>query len=295
MKRFEKVFIIGTGLIGASLGMNLVSRRLAREVIAVGRSAANLKIAKQRRCAHQSWTVKSFDALFDSERINGADLIILAMPVRGIVSFIEALPVSTLKRLAPDCIMTDVGSTKASIVRAAQKKIKQYAFFVGAHPIAGTEKTGAGAAMKDLFRAKTVIVTPHTGLPQKHLRRITALWRACGASVETMTPRSHDRLLAALSHLPHMAAFALVDAVGPLPLSTGLAAGGFRDMTRVASSDAVMWKDICIENGDNLIKMMKQLSQSWRRLQKAIEKKDQNALLRYFERSRRLRHSLESL
>jgi prephenate dehydrogenase len=286
---FNNVVIIGTGLIGASVGINLISRRLASCVIGVGRGQANLKTACRRGAIHKYYKINSTTDLFKdptAEVLCDADLILLATPVKTVLKFLENIPVELVKRFKKGCVITDVGSTKQTIVRTAKRRLKGQVVFVGGHPIAGTENTGAKAAIKDLFKDRTVILTPQS---DKGVSVVRKLWKVQGARVVTMQAAAHDRLLGRVSHLPHMVAYALVNAVGdPKELAT-LAAGGFRDITRIASSDPIMWRDICLENKEALLQAMTKFEKDWNQLKKALKKGDSRALELLFARAKKRR------
>ncbi len=286
-KLFNNVVIIGTGLIGASVGLNLVSKRMARHVTGVGRGKSNLNAARRRKAIHSSRQIKSTADLFRGEGarlLTEADLILLATPVRTTLAFLERIPDELLLSLKRGCIISDVASTKASIVKLAKRRIKGPSVFVGGHPIAGTEQSGAGAAERNLFKNRTVILTPQgTGGVQK----VKRLWKACGARTLSMTPQAHDRLLARVSHLPHMLAYTLVNAVGDPRELSSLAAGGFRDITRIASSDSQMWTDICLENKQALVEAMGTFEKDWRRLKQAVKQGNASRLKSLFARAQK--------
>ena len=291
MKTFGNVIIVGVGLIGASIGMNLVKRRLADHVVGVGRGRANLNVAKRRRAIHQAWSVKDHRDLFRGARgaaLKEADLIILATPVKTAARILAAFPKRFIAQMKQGAVITDVGSTKRSIMKAAEHRIHGPVHFVGAHPIAGTEQAGAQGADPELFKKCLTILTPGHGTPAAQ-RKVKALWRALGSRVLTMPAGQHDRLLSLVSHLPHMNAYSLVQAVGEPKEMAQLVAGGFRDITRIASSDPVMWRDICVDNADEILKAMRHFDEKWRQLKQAIRKKDGRALQRFFESGKRHR------
>lgn len=289
MKLFNKVFIIGCGLIGASMGLNLVTKRLAKQVVGVGRDPSNLRTAKRRRAIHEAWTIRSTKDLFQSDRLLEADLIILATPARTIGTFLEAIPASFIRRMKRGAVITDVGSTKRSIVRIGERRLQGPVSFVGAHPIAGTERSRAAAAEGDLFRDCITIVTKTKKTSRSAQRKVCALWRSIGSRILILSPQEHDRLLAATSHLPHMVAYSLIQALGQNPQVAKLAGGGLRDFTRIASSDPVMWRDICLENREEILKAMNRYEDKWRFLKKAIKRGDPTVIQRFFERGQQTR------
>ena len=243
---FERVAVIGVGLIGGSFALALKQAKGCAHVVGAGRSAANLRLA-QERGAIDSVAADAVSAA------HGADLILVATPVAqfaGIFSVIE-------KNLKPTAIITDAGSTKRDVVAAARTHLgRKAAQFVPAHPIAGAENSGAAAASADLFRRRRVVITPLAENSESTVKKAHDVWAACGAQITRMEPEEHDAVLAAVSHLPHLLAFALVHDVASRENSAQLfsyAAGGFRDFTRIASSHPEMWRDICVANRDRLL------------------------------------------
>lgn len=238
---FERVAIVGVGLIGGSLGLALRERKLAGEVVGYGRSAANLETAVARGCVDRV-TASLEDAAKD------ASLVVLAAPVGRCAELAR-----TLRERAPaDAVLTDVGSVKGRLVPALERAWVDASRVVGGHPLAGSEAAGAGAARGDLFRDRRCILTPTASTGADPLERVTAMWRGVEARVELLDADLHDEILARVSHLPHLVAYALVEAVAsartggraPLPY----AAGGFRDTTRIAASRGELWRDILLAN-----------------------------------------------
>lgn len=244
--RFGRVAVIGVGLIGGSFALALKSAKACAEVVGVGRSRANLEAA----LALGAIDVATGDV---AQAVRGADLVLVATPVAQFAAVFRALA----PELAPDALVTDAGSTKRDVVAAARAQLgAKIARFVPAHPIAGAEHSGAAAAKADLFRGKRVVLAPLAENAPRSIERIAAVWRACGARTSSMSPEEHDGVFAAVSHLPHLLAFALVNDIAERPNSGqlfGYAAGGFRDFTRIASSHPEMWRDICIANRDALL------------------------------------------
>ena len=250
---FERVAVIGVGLIGGSFALALKQARACAHVVGAGRNRANLKLALGRGI---------IDSIADeaAAAVRGADLVLLAAPVAQFPKLFQEFA-STLDLKA---IVTDAGSTKRDVIAAARKSLgKKVAQFVPAHPIAGAEKSGAAAASVDLFRGKRVILTPIEENPSENIAKIDAAWAACGARITRMDAEEHDAVLAAVSHLPHLLAYALVHDVASRENSAqlfSLAAGGFRDFTRIASSHPEMWRDICIANRDHLLEEIARFS-----------------------------------
>lgn len=276
---FDKVVIVGVGLIGSSIGMNLIKRKLAKEVIGVGRDRANLREAIRRRAIHRA--VGATGALSLLSNFSENDLVILATPVRGIIRYLKILPNIPL--------VMDVGSTKSSIVKAAEKNQIR---FVGSHPITGTEKSGAGAGEIDLFRKRVCILVPSRFSGKKGVPKIRRFWELLGSRVITTDAARHDRLLAVLSHLPHTIAYTLVRTVSRLVSKKEcgqLAFGSLKGMTRVAESPPEMWHDIFLENRDLVLKELDLYLAELTKLKSFLLKKDSARLLRYLRQSQKIR------
>lgn len=245
MKPVKRLGIVGVGLLGGSIG--LVARRdgLADEVVGVGRTQKNLDLALERGCIDRAST--KVDAL------EGADLVVLATPIGKLAD--AAAAVAPL--VAPGAIVTDVGSSKAGVVESCSAALGTRARFVGSHPIAGMETSGAAAAKEDLFVGARCVVTPVPATDREASAQVTALWRALGMEVDEMSPQEHDRVLALTSHLPHVAAWALARAVaaardaGPDPIR--FSGPSLRDMTRIAGASVEMWRDILVANADSVL------------------------------------------
>ncbi len=237
----NKLVVCGVGLIGGSFALGLKTAGQVGEVVGLGRTPAPLADALRLgvidRIAHD-W----------ADALHGADLVLLAMPVGQMAPALVALA----PYLAPDTVVTDGGSTKCDVAAAARAALgAKIGQFVPGHPIAGAERSGVAAAQADLYFDKRVVLTPLAENPAAAVARVRAAWEACGARVSQLAPDEHDRVFAAVSHLPHLLAFALVHDFAQRANSEqlfGFAAGGFRDFTRIASSHPEMWRDICIAN-----------------------------------------------
>jgi len=247
--RIETLAVIGVGLIGGSFAMALREAGRVGSVVGVGRGRANLDAALARGIVDRAVTL-------DEEwtrAIAGADLVLLATPVGEFRALFSALGA----RLAPHAIVTDAGSTKESVIAAARAHLGgAFARFVPGHPIAGTEHSGASAAFATLFRDRNVVLTPTAVTDRAALATVAGLWSACGAQVRELDPAVHDRIFAAVSHLPHLLAFALVDMLASRADCDDVfrfAASGFRDFTRIAASSPEMWRDISLANRDALV------------------------------------------
>ena len=243
---FEKVAIVGVGLIGGSFGLALKEAKRCRKVIGAGRSAANLKLAVE--CG----AIDAFET-DAAAAVCGADLVLVAAPVAQFEKIFLAIG----PQLGPTCLVMDAGSTKRDVVAAARKGLGgKIAQFVPAHPIAGAEKSGAAAASAGLFKGRKVVLTPLAENSPDSVRIADETWTAVGAKTSTMPPEQHDAVFAAVSHLPHLLAYALVGDISARADAKqlfGYAAGGFRDFTRIASSHPEMWRDICMANRDRLL------------------------------------------
>ena len=277
-----RLVVIGVGLIGGSLLKVLKKEKAVGEVIGVGRGAANLQLAQQEGLIDSF----SHDA---ASVVSDADMVIFAVPV----GVFEAILEQILPVLKADAIVTDVGSVKGEIVRAAQRvmggRIDQ---FVPAHPIAGAEHSGAAAAMSNLFVDHNVILTPLSETRPEFSAVVEQMWRLTEACVVNMDIELHDQVLGVTSHLPHVVVFALIDYLShqdELELHYRFAAGGLYDLTRIASSDAVMWSDICLNNKDKLIPVIRDYARTLSRMADHIEAGEGDELMRIFEQARQAR------
>ncbi|ALK96279.1 prephenate dehydrogenase [Massilia sp. WF1] len=243
---FDKVVIVGVGLIGGSFALGLKAAGAAREIVGLERSAQALARARQLGIVD---TVSEHP----EEALRGADLVLLAAPVAQTAGILAAL----LPWLEPHTIVTDAGSTKSDVVASARAVLKERIHqFVPGHPIAGRESNGPDAAIPDLYRGKKAVLTPLPENPPAAVDRVAAAWRQCGAIIHLLTPGEHDKVFAAVSHLPHLLAYALVDDIANKPHADLLfqyAASGFRDFTRIAGSSPEMWRDISLANRDALL------------------------------------------
>jgi prephenate dehydrogenase len=278
MIRFERVAVIGVGLIGGSFALALKAAQACGEVVGIGRSAANLNLAKDR-------------GIVDSiaREIGDADLVLVASPVAQFPKILAAIA----PQLKASAIVTDAGSTKRDVVAAARAALgARISQFVPAHPIAGAEKSGAAAATADLFKGKRVVLAPLQENPAASVAAVEAAWLACGARVSRMGAEEHDAVFAAVSHLPHLLAYALVHEFagrGDSAQLFGYAAGGFRDFTRIASSHPEMWRDICVANRGPLLAELDRYTEKLRALRPLLEHGDGAALEKLFTEARAAR------
>lgn len=279
---FERVAILGVGLIGGSFALALKEAGACGHVVGAGRNAANLELAKRRGIIDSI----AADAIAAT---HGADLVLLAAPVAQFLKlFREVASV-----LGPKALITDGGSTKRDVVSAARAALgRKIAQFVPAHPVAGAEKSGAAAASAELFRGKRVVLTPLAENSDSAVRRVSEAWSACGASITRMDPEEHDAILGAVSHLPHVLAYALVHEFAMRENGAQLfahAAGGFRDFTRIASSHPEMWRDICIANSDRILEELRRYRKKLDAVGKLLEAGDAAALEKLFAEAREAR------
>jgi prephenate dehydrogenase len=281
----DKLAIIGVGLIGSSLSLALKEAGAVRQVIGFGRNQKNL--ARGVELGVLDDFTESIEAC-----VSDADVIVVAVPL-GAMRKVFAELKSVVKKGA---IITDVGSAKGSVVSAARDELgSAFSRFVPAHPIAGTEKSGVEAGFATLYQNRRVIITPLEQTNQDAISVIDEMWRYCGAIIEYLGVEHHDKVLAATSHLPHMLAFALVHYLSNLNNHEEIfryAAGGFRDFTRIASSDPVMWRDVCVANGDAVVDLIEQYQQELDRVKAAINAGDADGLLKLFGRAKSERDSL---
>jgi prephenate dehydrogenase len=271
--------VVGVGLIGGSFAAALKQAGRVGRVVGVGRSRGNLDDALRLGIVDEV-------ASDVASGVREADFVLLAVPVGQMGAVMEAIaPV-----LAPHAVVTDAGSTKRDVVANALAHFaSELSRFIPAHPIAGSEKTGAAAAAATLFVDRNVILTPLADNDPAAVARVRDAWLACGARVSEMSPEAHDRALGAVSHLPHVLAFALVDFVArdrDAERLFSLAAGGFRDFTRIASSSPEMWRDICLANRDALCTLVEDYRRELAELLTLLERADGAGLERLFNHAR---------
>lgn len=275
MKLFNKIAIIGVGLIGGSIGLAIKKRRLAGEVIGVFRRASTLKKALKRKAVDKA-------TMSIEEGVAEADLIIVAAPV----SSIPRLAAEAVKYAKEGAVMTDVGSTKAWIVCAVEEMLGDYTAvsFVGSHPMAGSERAGVEFAWGNLLKDAPCIVTKTPRTDMRALNRIVKFWRNLGAKVKVMSPARHDKSVALISHLPHIVAFSLAGAVPEKEMAC--AAEGFRDTTRVASSDPDLWSDIFLTNRKEIISAARMFDKYYRDLIRALSAGRRSETVRLLKRAK---------
>jgi len=278
----ERLCIIGVGLIGGSLARALRDAGAVQEVVGAGRNVDNLQTAVDLGVIDR-YSTDLADA------VAGADMVVVCVPLGSMEGVFTAIK----DRLDPQAVLTDVGSAKGGVIEAAQRAFGQVPdFFVPGHPIAGTEQSGVAASFAGLYRDRRVILTPLDATQANATDRVRDMWQAAGAQVVCMEAVHHDVVLAATSHLPHLLAFSLVDTLSRLDEQNEVfdyAAGGFRDFTRIASSDPVMWRDICLANGDAILLMIEQYVEDLQVASDAIRAQDGQQLQDLFTRAKAAR------
>lgn len=278
----DKLAIVGVGLIGGSFALALKQAGAVREVLGVGRTPANLNAAIE---------LGLIDRAVNWAEAGQADCILLALPVGETEAALKQLS----PHLKPGAIITDAGSTKAQVVAAARAVLQERCGdFVPGHPIAGSEQSGPLAARADLYQGKKVVLTPQADTRADALETVKALWQAAGAQVEILDADQHDRVFAAVSHLPHLAAFALVDELAQRADGETffrLAASGFRDFTRIAGSSPEMWRDIAMANREALLTELDAYLAALQTLRQTVAAEDGQALLKMFSRARAAREN----
>ena len=279
----NKLVIFGVGLIGGSLALALKRKHMALHIVGIGRPNDSLQTALDMGVIDEIGADIAL-ALAD------ADMVLIATPVAQTARIFQTIA----PHLNPNAIITDVGSTKADVIRSAQQLLdKKNAQFVPGHPIAGAEKSGVTAARADLFDGKNVVLTPTGNTNPQALEAVRKLWESAGAHVCVMSADSHDGIFAAVSHLPHLLAFALVDEIASRSNAAQLfdfAAGGFRDFTRIAGSSPEMWRDISLANREALLSEISAYQDELVKLKSLLENHDGAGLQALFERASHARN-----
>ena len=281
----KRLTLIGTGLIGGSLSLALKNAHAVDHVVGFARTEKNLQKGIE------IGVLDSYATQLD-QAVKESDMVVLAVPLGAMESM--------LKQIAPylneQCIVTDVSSAKSSVVAQAKKHLgNKFPQFVAAHPIAGTEKSGIESGFAELFQNRKVILTPDAQTSKTAIDSVQAMWQSCGAQVESMTVAHHDEVFAATSHLPHMLAYSLVNCLANMEDRVEIfkyAAGGFRDISRIASSDPTMWRDVCLYNQQALSKMLSDYASELATLSSKVAVGDANALYEYFDRAKKRRDEL---
>jgi cyclohexadieny/prephenate dehydrogenase len=283
---YQRLALIGVGLIGSSIALACRERGAVGEIVGFTPSAAEREIAKGLKLA-------DVYPLSVGEAVAGADLVVLAAPV-GAFGAIAAQAAAHLK---PGATLTDVGSVKTAVVRDVKPHLPAYVHFIPGHPIAGTEQSGPASGFAALFEGRWCILTPAADADGEALARLERFWQGLGSSVELMTPERHDLVLAITSHVPHLIAYNIVATAADLETVTSsevikYSAGGFRDFTRIAASDPIMWRDVFLNNRDAVLEMLARFSEDLTALQRAIRWGDGALLEDVFTRTRAIRRQV---
>jgi prephenate dehydrogenase len=288
--KLQKIVVVGVGLIGGSCALALKRANAIREVVGVGRTRANLDTAIERDVIDRAFTL---DEPWSGEA-RDADIVLVAAPVAQFPSLFAQIA----RDLGPQTCVTDAGSTKQDVVAAARGAFgTKLPAFVPAHPIAGTEHSGAAAAFASLFDNRSVVLAPLPETDRDAVARVTAMWQACGARVSTLSPERHDAIFAAVSHLPHVLAFTLVAELAARPDAATYfdnAAGGFRDFTRIAASSPEMWRDIALANRDALLTEIDGYADALAAARALISAGDADAIGELFEQASDARRAWEA-
>ena len=284
--QFDRIALIGIGLIGSSLAYDIRRLSLAREIVVATRSPDTLKRAEELGLGDR-YTTSSQDAVKD------ADLVIVSVPVGASESVAKEISAS----LKPGAIVTDVGSTKASVIAQMLPHMPADVHFIPGHPLAGTEKSGPDAGFPGLFEGRWCIFTPVADTDETALKRLRSFWEALGSKVDEMDAEHHDKVLAIVSHLPHIIAYNIVGTADDLETVTEsevikYSASGFRDFTRLAASDPTMWRDVCLHNRDAILEMLARFSEDLAYLQRAIRWGEGDKIFELFTRTRAIRRSI---
>ncbi len=283
---FDKIALIGIGLIGSSLARVVRRENLARHIAIATRGETTLKRAEELGLG-DSYTTDFAEAVRD------ADLVVVSVPVGASGQVAEAIAPA----LKTGAIVTDVGSTKRSVIAQMAPHMPEGVHFIPGHPLAGTEKSGPDAGFASLFENRWCIFTPLQGTDPAALEKLSEFWRRCGSNIDTMDAGHHDMVLAIVSHLPHIIAYNIVGTADDLEsVAKGevikYAASGFRDFTRLAASDPTMWRDVCLHNKDAILEMLARFSEDLAYLQRAIRWGDGDKLFDLFTRTRAVRRSI---
>jgi cyclohexadieny/prephenate dehydrogenase len=283
---FERVALVGIGLIGSSISHAMRRKGLAKEIVGSARTKPTLDTALKLGLIH-----KGYDSA--AEAVKGADLVILSVPVGAC----GPLAAEIAPHLRAGAILTDVGSVKAAVVRDMAPHVPKGVHFVPGHPIAGTEQSGPEAGFAELFEGRWTILTPEADTDAAAVDKLKAFWTALGSKVEIMSAPHHDMVLAITSHLPHLIAYNIVNTAEHLERVTEkevikFSAGGFRDFTRIAASDPTMWRDVFLNNKEGVMEMLRRFSDDLAELKRAIEADDGETLFRRFSEARAVRRGI---
>ena len=284
---FNHVALVGLGLIASSIALNLKSKKNRIKITGYSRTK---KTREEARKINFCTVCDNYE-----DCIKEANLVILCVPVGAMGDTMEKIA----PYLSKSAIVTDVGSVKESVILEVQKKLPNGVFFVPAHPLAGTENSGPSAGFASLFENRWCILTPSKNVPIEIIKKVKFFWEQLGSNVVEMDAKHHDLVLSVTSHAPHLIAFTMVGVADEFSKVTNsevinYSAAGFRDFTRLAASDPIMWRDIFLNNKDAALEILGRFTEELFTLQKAIRKKDGEYLLKYFERTRKIRRSIIS-
>ena len=284
---FNHIALVGLGLIASSIALNLKSKKNRIKITGYSRTK---KTREEARKINFCTVCDNYE-----DCIKEANLVILCVPVGAMGDTMEKIA----PYLSKSAIVTDVGSVKESVILDVQKKLPKGVFFVPAHPLAGTENSGPSAGFASLFENRWCILTPSKNVPIEIIKKVKFFWEQLGSNVVEMDAKHHDLVLSVTSHAPHLIAFTMVGVADEFSKVTNsevinYSAAGFRDFTRLAASDPIMWRDVFLNNKDAALEILGRFTEELFTLQKAIRKKDGEYLLKYFERTRKIRRSIIS-
>lgn len=283
---FNRLALVGLGLIGSSIAWAAKRHGVVKEIVGTARSGET-----RARAVELGFIDQAFESA--GEAVEGADLVMICVPVRASASVAEEIG----PHLAKGAIVSDVGSVKRSVIADVEPHIPEGCSFVAGHPIAGTEHSGPDSGFAELFEGRWCILTPGEKGAPKTVDKLQAFWEALGSQVEIMTPEHHDLVLAITSHIPHLIAYNIVGTVADLESDTRsevikYSASGFRDFTRIAASDPTMWRDVFLANKDAVLEMLGRFSEDLSGLQRAIRRGEGDKLFELFSRTRDIRRSI---
>lgn len=283
---FKQITIIGFGLIGSSLARAIKQNNLCQTLICADQSRDVCETVLKLGIADDVTTDMA-------KGVKGSDLVILSVPVGAMAAIADKIA----PHLSAGCIVTDTGSVKTSVMKVLQPRLPAKVHIVGGHPIAGTEFSGPEAGFAELFEGRWCILTPMAHTELSAIEKLTALWEACGANIEIMDAEHHDMVLATTSHLPHLIAYTIVGTATDLEEDLKgevikFSASGFRDFTRIASSDPVMWRDVFLNNKDAVLDILQRFTEDLTAMQKAIRKADGEFLYQRFKETRDIRKAI---
>ena len=284
---FDHIALVGLGLIASSIALNIKSKKSRIKITGYSRTK---KTRDEARKINFCTVCDNYE-----DCIKEANLVILCVPVGAMGDTMEKIA----PYLSKSAIVTDVGSVKESVILEVQKKLPEDVFFVPAHPLAGTENSGPSAGFASLFENRWCILTPSKNVPIEIIKKVKFFWEQLGSNVVEMNAKHHDLVLSVTSHAPHLIAFTMVGVADEFSKVTNsevinYSAAGFRDFTRLAASDPIMWRDVFLNNKDAALEILGRFTEELFTLQKAIRKKDGEYLLKYFERTRKIRRSIIS-